>query len=91
MIDCPKYLKTNAVMKMDTGIAVSAMIVGRRVPRKKKRIAATNTDAPISLPLSVLIDASMKVACRKVTSGASIPAGSDIFISSSAVSIERVR
>ena len=37
-------------MKIETGIAVSAMTVGRSVPRKKNRIAATKTDAPISLP-----------------------------------------
>ena len=57
-------------MKIDTGIAVSAITVGRSVPRKKNRIAATNTEAPISLPCSVPIDASMKLACRKVTCGA---------------------
>ena len=62
LIDRPKYLKTSAVMKIETGIAVSAMMVGRTVPRKKKRIAATKTDAPMSLPCSVEIDASMKFA-----------------------------
>ena len=62
LIDRPKYLNTSAVMKIDTGMAVSAMMVGRTVPRKKNRIAATNTDAPISLPCSVEIDASMKLA-----------------------------
>ncbi|MNF96495.1 hypothetical protein D3C84_792870 [compost metagenome] len=77
-------------MKIDTGMAVSAMMVGRSVPRKKNRIAATNTEAPISLPCRVLIEASMKLAWRKVTWGASMPVGSDLRISPSAASMERV-
>ena len=78
-------------MKIDTGMAVSAITVGRRVPRKKNRMTATKTDAPISLPCSVLIDDSMKLAWRKVTLGASMPAGSDFFRSSTAASMLRVR
>ena len=62
LIDRPKYLKTRAVMKIDTGMAVSAMTVGRKVPRKKNRITATKIEAPISLPCSVVIEASMKLA-----------------------------
>ena len=77
LIDRPKYLKTSAVMKIDTGMAVSAMMVGRKVPRKKNRITATKIEAPISLPCSVVIEASMKLAWRKVTRGASMPAGSE--------------
>jgi hypothetical protein len=50
LIDRPKYRNTRAVMKIDTGMAVSAMSVGRNVPRKKNRMTATKTDAPISLP-----------------------------------------
>ena len=88
LIDRPKYLKTSAVMKIDTGIAVSAMTVGRSVPRKKNRITATKTDAPISLPCSVVIEASMKLAWRKVTRGASMPAGSDVFSPTSASSMD---
>ncbi len=77
-------------MKIDTGIAVSAITVGRSVPRKKNRIAATKTDAPISLPCSVVIDASMKLAWRKVTRGASMPAGSEALSPVSASSIDFV-
>ena len=91
LIDKPKYLNTSAVMKMDTGMAVSAMMVGRTVPKKKKRIAATNSDAPINLPCSVEIEASMKLACRKVTRGASIPAGRDALRSPIASSIDCVK
>jgi hypothetical protein len=90
LIDRPKYLKTSAVMKIDTGMAVSAMMVGRRVPRKKNRITATKTEAPISLPCSVVIEASMKLAWRKVTRGASMPAGSDAFNPTSASSMDLV-
>ena len=77
-------------LKIDTGMAVSAMMVGRSVPRKKNRITATNTDAPISLPCRVVIEVSMKLACRKVTRGASMPAGSDAFRPVSASSIDLV-
>jgi len=77
-------------MKIDTGMAVNAMTVGRTVPRKKNRITATKTDAPISLPCSVVIEASMKLAWRKVTRGASMPAGSDAFRPTSASSMVRV-
>ena len=86
LIDSPKYLKTSAVMKIDTGMAVSAIRVGRSVPRKKNRITATKIDAPISLPCSVVIEASMKLAWRKVTFGASMPAGSEDFSPASASS-----
>ena len=86
LTDRPEYLKTNAVMKIDTGIAVSAMMVGRKVPRKKNRITATNTEAPISLPCSVVIEASMKLAWRKVTLGSCMPAGSEDFRPASASS-----
>ena len=78
-------------MKIDTGMAVSAITVGRTVPRKKNRITATKTEAPISLPCSVVIEASMKLACRKVTRGASMPAGSEAFSPVRASSIVRVR
>ena len=87
LIDSPKYLKTSAVMKIDTGMAVSAIRVGRSVPRKKNRITATKIDAPISLPCSVVIEASMKLAWRKVTFGASMPAGSEDFSPASASSM----
>ena len=88
LIDRPKYLKTSAVMKIDTGMAVSAMMVGRNVPRKKNRITATKIEAPISLPCSVVIEASMKLAWRKVTRGASMPAGRDAFSPTRASSMD---
>ena len=90
LIDSPKYLKTSAAHMIDTGMAVSAISVGRSVPRKKKRMTATKTEAPISLPCSVSIEASMKLAWRKVTRGAAMPSGSDLPSSSSAVSMARV-
>ncbi len=90
LIDRPKWRNTSAVMQIETGIAVSAMTVGRSVPRKKNRITATNTEAPISLPCSVPIEASMKLAWRKVTRGASMPAGSEALRPSSASSTPRV-
>ncbi|EWS52623.1 hypothetical protein X551_04592 [Methylibium sp. T29] len=77
-------------MKIETGIAVSAISVGRSVPRKKNRISATNTEAPISLPCSVVIEASMKLAWRNVTCGASMPVGSEDFSPSRASSSARV-
>ena len=49
-------------LKIDTGMAVNAMTVGRKVPRKKNRITATKIEAPISLPCKVVIEASMKLA-----------------------------
>ena len=76
---------------MDTGIAVKAMMVGRTVPKKKNKITATKTDAPINLPCSVLMDASMKLACLNVTRGASMPAGKDDFKPTNASSIAWVR
>ena len=91
LIDRPKYLNTSAVMKMDTGMAVSAITVGLSVPRNTNKITATNTEAPMSLPCSVVTDASMKLAWRKVTRGASMPAGSEFFRSTSAASMLRVR
>ena len=77
-------------MKIDTGMAVNAMIVGRSVPRKKNRITATNTEAPISLPCSVVIEASMKLAWRKVTLGSCMPAGKEVFNPAKASSMLRV-
>ena len=91
LIDSPKYWNTSPVRKMDVGMAVSAITSGRSVPKKKYRMTATKTDAPMSLPCSVVMDASMKLACRKVTRGAFMPAGSEGFISSSAASMLRVR
>ena len=91
LIDRPKYLKTSAVTKMDTGMAVSAMMVGRSVPRKTNKMTATKTDAPMSLPCSVVTEASMKLAWRKVTRGASMPAGREVFISPRAASMVRVK
>ena len=91
LMDKPKYLKTRPVMKIDTGMAVNAMSVGRRVPRNTNKMTATNTDAPISLPWSVVTDASMKLAWRNVTRGASMPAGKDFVKSPSAASMVRVR
>ena len=44
----------------------------------------------MSLPCSVVTDASMKLAWRKVTRGASMPAGSEFFRSTSAASMLRV-
>ena len=54
LIERPKYLNTSAAIRIDTGMAVSAMTVGRSVPRKKYRITATNTDAPTSFHLQVV-------------------------------------
>ena len=90
LIDRPKYLKTRAVMKIETGIATSAITVVRTLPRNRNRITATKPDAAISLPCSVLIEASMKLAWRKVTCGAAMPDGSERFMSSSALSMPRV-
>lgn len=77
-------------MKIDTGMAVSAMTVGLSVPRNTNRITATNTEAPMSLPCKVVTEASMKLAWRKVTRGASMPANGDFFRSPSAASMLRV-
>ncbi|MNL54895.1 hypothetical protein D3C87_1782640 [compost metagenome] len=44
----------------------------------------------MSLPCRVVTEASMKLAWRKVTRGASMPAGSDFFRSPSAASMLRV-
>ena len=71
----------------DSGMAVSAMIVVRRLSRKKYRITATTTPATISLPCSVLTDDSMKLAWRMVICGSPMPAGKPFFISASALSI----
>ncbi len=38
LIDRPKYLKTSAVMKIDTGIVVSAMMVGRKARQTLSRL-----------------------------------------------------
>ena len=91
LMDRPKYLNTSAVRKMDTGMAVSAITVGRSVPRNTNRITATNTDAPISLPCRVVTEASMKLAWRKVTRGLSMPAGRVCASSSRACSMRWVR
>ena len=61
---------TSTVIRIDTGIAVSEISVGRKFPRKKYRITATTTDAAISLPWRLPIEASMKLAWRNVTSAA---------------------
>ncbi len=71
-------------------MAVSAMTVGRSVPRKKNGITATKIDAPISLPCSAVIEASMKLVWRKVTRGASMPAGNEAFKPSRASSMDFV-
>lgn len=78
-------------MKIETGMAVSAMMVGRKVPRKKNRSTATKTEAPISLPCSVVIEASMKLACRNVMRGASMPTGSEVWSPASASSMAVVK
>ena len=66
------------------------MMVGRSVPMKKNRITATKIEAPMSLPCSVVIEASMKLAWRKVTLGSCMPAGKDAFKPTSASSMLRV-
>ena len=90
LIDSPKYLKTSAVMKIDTGMAVSAnhgraQVPGRRTGSPRRRPTL------ISLPCSVPIEAWMKLAWRKVTGEASMPAGSDACEASSASPMLRVR
>ena len=71
----------------DSGMAVSAISVVRRLSKKKYKITATTTPASISLPCSVLTDDSIKLACRMVMRGSPKPAGRPFFISASALSI----
>ena len=87
LIDKPKYLKTKAVNRIETGIAVNEMRTGRIVPKKKYSTTATKIDAPMSLPSKVLMDASIKLACLNVTFGASMPVGKPCFNSAIADSI----
>ena len=62
LMDMPKYLNTNAVTQIETGMAVSAINVVRSVPRNTKRITATKPEAAISLPFRLLMELSIKVA-----------------------------
>ena len=78
-------------MKIDTGMAISAITVGRIVPKKKNSTAATNIEAPISFPCKVEIEASMKLACLKVTRGVSIPSGKLLPMETRASSILLVK
>jgi hypothetical protein len=90
LMDSPKWRNTTTVVRMDSGIATSAISVVRTLPRKSSRMAATQTEAPISLPCSVVMDASMKLAWRKVTCGACRPAGRVSFMSARAASMRPV-
>ena len=90
LIDRPKYLKTSAVMKIDTGMAVSAMMVGRKVPQEEEQDHRHEHRGADQLACSVVIEASMKLAWRKVTRGASMPAGSEAFSPTSASSMDLV-
>ena len=72
-------------------MAVKAIIVGRRVPKKTKSVSATKAEAAISLPFRLLMDASINEACRKVTRGDSIPEGKPALSSSRASSTDSVK
>ena len=87
LIDRPKYLKTKAVNKIETGIAVKEMMTGRIVPKNKYSTTSTKIEAPMSLPSKVLMDASIKLACLNVTFGVFIPTGRPCFNSDIAASI----
>lgn len=91
LIDSPKCRNTSGQMKIDTGIAVSAISVGLSVPRKKNRIAATKMEAPISLPCSVEIEDLDEGGLAEGTCGASMPGGSERLSPASASSIARVQ
>ena len=87
LIDWSKSSNTIPVIKMDSGIEVSAMSAGRTEPKKAYKMMPTQKEARINLYFSVVIDASIKLACLKVICGFSIPAGRFLAISFKAFSI----
>ncbi len=91
LIDRPNQRKTSAVMKIDTGMATSA-ITGRpdRAEEEEQDHRDEHRRADQLAPAACVIEASMKLAWRKVTCGASMPAGSEALRPSSASSMERV-
>jgi hypothetical protein len=91
LMERPKYLKTRAVVSTETGMAVREMKVVRKLPRKRNSTAATKTEAASSFTSRLLMEASMKLAWRKVTRGAARPGGRAFSMSARAASTVRVR
>ena len=67
LIDRSKALKTSAVIRTDTGMAVSEISVARTFMRKSIRTTATTIAASTSTRLTLSIEVSMKVACLNWT------------------------
>ncbi len=67
LIDIPMTWKTMAVIRMETGIAVSEMTVVLTLRRKTKRMTATTAMASTSTFKTLSMEVWMKVACRKST------------------------
>lgn len=90
LMDRPIALNTRAVIRMDIGMAVSEMSVVRRLSRNRNSTTATMIAPSRSASSTLPIEARMKLACLKITSGALIPAGSERVSSASAASISAV-
>ncbi len=90
LIDRPSRWNTSAVVRIETGIAVSEIRVVRRFRRNRNSTSATTAIASTSTRSTLPIEVSMKSACRNRILSAEMPAGSEGAMSSSAASIERV-
>ena len=65
LIDSPKQLEDDAVVRIETGIAVSEIAVVRQLSRNANRTTATTSAASSSTCSTFRIEVSMKFACRK--------------------------
>ena len=75
LIDRPSSLKMMAVVRIETGIAVSEMAVVRQLSRNANRTTATTRAASSSTRSTFWIESSMKFACRNMISSALTPDG----------------
>ena len=86
----PKYLNTSTVTRIETGMAVSEMIVVRTFSRKANSTIATMMAPSRSASATLAIEFSMKSACLNKVCGAWMPGGRLLPKSASAASISRV-
>ena len=75
LIDRPSSLKMMAVVRIETGIAVSEMAVVRQLSRNANRMTATTSAASSSTRSTFWIEFSMKLACLNMISLAFTPDG----------------
>ena len=75
LIDRPSSLKMIAVVRIETGMAVSEMAVVRQLSRNANRMTATTRAASSSTRSTFWIEFSMKLAWRKMISLALTPDG----------------